>query len=118
MAHEIGIYKAARFTISVAAGSLLTKQAAPEGGPSWDVLQESTAAHDQLVLSAVQSDTGVEMINIKPMDLQPATTYSEVHSVYTGILGTATGAALMADGIDVQESPNSAAHILIITARQ
>jgi alpha-galactosidase len=117
MAREIEIYKAARLTISVAAGSLLTKQAAPEGGPSWDVLQESSAAHDQLVLSAVQSDTGVEMINIKPTDLQPATTY-EVHSVDTGILGTATGAALMTDGIDVQESPNSAAHILIISARQ
>ena len=117
MAREIGIYKAARLTISVAAGSLLTKQAAPEGGPSWDVLQESTAAHDQLVVSAVQSDTGVEMINIKPTDLQPDATY-EVHSVDSGILGTATGAALMTDGIDVQESPNSAAHILIITARQ
>ena len=30
----------------------------------------------------------------------------------------ATGAALMSDGIDVRGSPNSAAHILIITARQ
>ena len=96
---------------------MLTKQAAPEGGPSWDVLQESTAAHDQLVVSAVQSDTGVEMINIKPTDLQPATTY-DVQSVDTGVLGTATGAALMTDGIDVLQSPNTAAHILIITARQ
>jgi hypothetical protein len=41
-----------------------------------------------------------------------------VQSVDTGVLGTATGAALMSDGIDVQQSPNSAAHILIITARQ
>ena len=117
MAHEIDIYKAARLTISVAAGSLLTKQAAPEDGPSWDVLQESTAEHDQLVLSAVQSDTGVASINIKPTDLQSDTTY-EVQSVDSGMLGTATGAALMSGGIDVQESPNSAAHILIIRARQ
>ena len=41
-----------------------------------------------------------------------------MHSVDTGMLGTATGAALMTDGIDVLQSPNSAAHILIITARQ
>ena len=117
MGHEIDIYKAARATISVAAGSLLTKQAEPADGPAWDVLQESTAAHDQVVLSAVQSDSGVQKINIKPTSLQPGATY-DVQSVDRGLLGTATGTALMTDGIDVVQSPNSAAHILIITARQ
>ena len=106
-----------RGTLSVAAASLLTKQAAPEDGPSWDVLQESTAAHDQVVVSAVQSDAGVETINVKPTGLQPAITY-QVQSVDAGVLGTATGAALMTDGIDVVQSPASAAHILIITVRQ
>ena len=117
MAREIDIYKAARATISGASASLLTKQATPEDGPSWDVLQESTAAHDQVVLSAVQSDTGVQTINVKPTDLQPGTTY-QVQSVDTGILGTATGKVLMSGGIDILQSPNSAAHILILTARQ
>jgi hypothetical protein len=41
-----------------------------------------------------------------------------VQSVDTGILGTATGSALMTAGIDIIQSPNSAAHILIIVARQ
>ena len=117
MAHEIDIFKATRATLSVASASLLTKQAAPEGGPSWDVLQESTAAHDQVVLSAVQSDTGVPTINVKPTGLQPETIY-QVQSVDTGILGAATGSALMSGGIDIVQSPNSAAHILIITARE
>ena len=117
MAHEIDIYKATRDTVGGAAASLLTKQAEPEDGPSWDVLQESTAAHDQVVLNAVQSDSGVSTFNVKPTDLQPATTY-QVQSVDTGILGTATGAALMTGGIDILQSPNTAAHILIITARQ
>src|SRR2546421_9911707 len=40
MAHEIDIYKTMRATLSVAAGALLTKQAAASGGPAWDVLQE------------------------------------------------------------------------------
>ena len=66
MAREIAIYKAARATIALSAGSLLTRQAAPEDGPSWDVLQESTAGRDSVVLSAVQSDTGVQTINVKP----------------------------------------------------
>jgi alpha-galactosidase len=117
MAREIEIYKAARATLSTAAGSLLTRQAEEEDGPSWDVLQESTAEHDQIVLSAVQFNTGVETINVKPTDLQPATIY-EVQSVDTGVLGSATGKALMTDGIDVLQSANSAAHMLIITARQ
>jgi len=65
----------------------------------------------------VQSDNGVHTINIKPKGLLPATSY-QVQSVDIGVLGTATGAALMTAGIDVLQSPNSAAHILIITARQ
>ena len=117
MAHEIDIYKATRATVSVAAASLLTAKAAAIRGPSWDVLQESTAEHDQVILTAVQSDIGVQTIKIKPTDLQPGTTY-QVQSVDTGILGTATGTALMTGGIDVIQSPNTAAHILIITARQ
>jgi alpha-galactosidase len=117
MAHEVDIYKATRATVSVAAASLLTKQAAPEDGPSWDVLQESTAAHDQVVVSAVQSDDGVQTINVKPTGLQSETTY-QVQSVDTGMLGTATGAALMTSGIDIIQSPNTAAHILIITAKE
>jgi len=117
MAREVNIYKAARDTISVAAGSLLTRQAAPEDGPAWDVLQESSAEHDWVVVSAVQSDPGVSTINVKPTGLKPEATY-EVESVDSGFLGTATGTALMADGIDLRQSPNSAAHLLVIKARQ
>jgi hypothetical protein len=45
--------------------------------------------------------------------LRRQSTY-QVRSVDTGLLGTATGAELMTDGITIIESPNSAAHILII----
>jgi alpha-galactosidase len=117
MAREIAIYKTTRDTISSAAASLLTAQASPEAGPSWDVLQESTADHGQVLLSAVASDEGPATLNVKPTDLDPAATY-DVQSVDTGVLGTATGKALMSDGIDVTGSPASAAHILIIRARQ
>jgi len=117
MAHEVDIYKATRGTESAAAASLLTKQAEPENGPSWDVLQLSTAAHDHVVVNATQSDGGVQKVNLKPTDLLPGVTY-RVQSVDTGLLGTATGAALMSGGIDIVQSPNTAAHILILTARQ
>jgi hypothetical protein len=39
----------------------------------------------------------------------------QVQSVDTGVLGTASGDQLMTDGIDVVQSPNTAAHILILT---
>jgi alpha-galactosidase len=116
IAHEIDIYKAMRETLSVAAAALLTKQATSEDGPAWDVLQESTPANGELVISAFQQDEGATTFTVKPTGLQPRTLY-QVQSVDTGFLGAATGAELMADGISVVQSPTSAAHILIIRAQ-
>jgi hypothetical protein len=104
-----------RQTLSVAAAALLSGQAAAENGPAWDVLQESAAENDQLLISAFQSDEGVQKVTVKPTGLQPLTTY-QVTSVDTGVLGTATGADLMMSGIEIVESPNTAAHILIVRA--
>jgi alpha-galactosidase len=115
IAREIAIYKTMRQTLSVAAAALLSGQAAAENGPAWDVLQESAAENDQLLISAFQSDEGVQKVTVKPTGLQPLTTY-QVTSVDTGVLGTATGADLMMSGIEIVESPNTAAHILIVRA--
>jgi len=117
ISREIAIYKAIRGTLSVSAAALLTKQAAVADGPAWDVLQEATPSSDALVVSAFQSDTGVRTFNVKPTGLQRGVTY-QVQSVDTGVLGTATGAALMTGGIALTQSPNSAAHMLIISVKQ
>jgi predicted ribosome-associated RNA-binding protein Tma20 len=53
---------------------------------------------------------------VKPAGLDPSTVY-DVTSVDVGVIGTATGADLMADGIEVRQSSHSAAHILIVTAK-
>jgi hypothetical protein len=66
-----------------------------------------------VVVSAFQVDEGVEEMLIKPVGLRRRSTY-QVRSVDAGDLGTATGAELMTDGILVLESPNSAAHILVL----
>jgi alpha-galactosidase len=117
MATEIGVYKLMRSPVSTASAGLLTKQAEAENGPPWDVLQESTSASGQVVVSAFQFDTGVSTFNVKPLGLLPQATY-DVTSVDSGPLGSASGEALMSRGIDVVQSPASAAHILILTARQ
>jgi alpha-galactosidase len=116
IAREIAIYKAIRGTLSGAAAALLTRQAMTVNPPAWDVLQESASA-DQFVIGAFQSDEGVRTFNVKPSGLQADVSY-HVQSVDAGMLGTATGRELMDGGIDVVQSPNSAAHILIITVRQ
>jgi hypothetical protein len=116
MANEIVIYKAMRATIGAASATLLSPQAQTTNGPAWDVLQELVAGAEQLLVTAVQSDVGVHYINVKPARLEPGATY-DVQSVESGLLGTATGADLMANGIDLLQSPASAAHVLVITAQ-
>ena len=81
------------------------------------MLQETASDDRQAVLCAFQSNQSVDRITIRPTGLDPTVTY-QVQSVDTGVLGTATGADLMTDGIEVRQSPNTAAHILIITAKQ
>jgi alpha-galactosidase len=117
MSREIAIYKSMRAMVTAGAGALLTRQAAAENGPPWDVLQQTTPDGQQLVVCAVQSDDGVQKFTVHPKDLDAGTTY-QVLSVDAGVLGTATGADLMANGIDLLQSPASAAHILIVTAKQ
>jgi alpha-galactosidase len=116
MSHEIDIYKVMRDTLSSAASTLLTAQAAVQDGPAWDVLQESVSDGRQALVCAFQTDDGVRAINVKPAGLAAAATY-EVRSADTGVLGTATGADLMEHGIDLVQSPNTAAHILFLKAR-
>jgi len=116
MTREIDIYKSVRTVLGGAAGSLLSPQAAADNGPAWDVLQEAASGSGETLLHVFQSDTGVVNVNVKPTGLTPDTRY-EVRSVDTGVLGTASGADLMAHGIDVLQSPNSAAHLLIIEAK-
>jgi len=69
-----------------------------------------------VLLSAFQTDQSVHKINIKPMGLDESALYL-VRSVDTGVLGIATGASLMTNGVDVLQSPNTAAHILILRAQ-
>jgi hypothetical protein len=115
LAAEIAIYKATR-TSTAAHSMLLTAQAKATGGPTWDVMQETAAGGKQVVIFAFQSDAAASKINVKPSGLGAQTTY-DIRSVDSGLLGTATGSDLTAQGIDILESPKSRAHILTLTAK-
>jgi alpha-galactosidase len=116
MSKEIAIYKSMRGMVTGGAGALLTRQAAAQNGPSWDILQQTTADAQQVVVCAVQSDDGVQTFTVRPKELDAGTMY-QIVSVDAGPLGAATGADLMADGIELLRSAYSAAHILIVSAK-
>jgi len=115
MAREIELFKRTRDALSTAAGALLTAQASPNGGPSWDIFQATASDNQSIVISAFQNDSAVRKVLFRPVGLRPRTVY-EIRSVDAGSLGTATGAELMTDGIMILESPHSAAHVLVLTA--
>ncbi len=113
ISREIQIYKELRDSLGAAAGSLLNEQAAVVDGPAWDVFQSASPGGRTVVLSAIQWDDAVGEHIVTPVGLRPESTY-DIESVDAGVLGTATGAELMADGIMVMQSPDTAAHILIL----
>jgi alpha-galactosidase len=99
-----------------ATGRILSPQARAIGGPGWDVFQETAAGAQQVLIFAVQSDPGVTSVTVKPIGL-PSDTRYEVRSADVGVLGVATGEELAISGIDLLQSPISAAHLLILTAQ-
>jgi alpha-galactosidase len=115
MSHEIAIYKSLRAALGTASSVLLTQQTSLNSGQDWDVLQTTAPGSNVLVVYVFQDGEGSGKINVIPVDLLPAANYV-VYSVDTGLLGTATSDDITANGIDVIESPRSAAHILTITA--
>jgi hypothetical protein len=78
------------------------------------VLQEATSDGHQMLLWAVQSNDGVDTITVRPTGLDATRRY-EVRSIERGVLGTATGAELMTNGVELNASASSAAHILILS---
>jgi alpha-galactosidase len=113
LASEIAIYKRLRDVVRGASGSLLTDQVEPEGGPAWDALQEVDRESGDAIIFAFQNDGAVSGVVVRPRQLEPATEYA-IATLDGEPLTTATGAELMADGIDIPESFESAARVLLL----
>jgi alpha-galactosidase len=114
MALEIQTYKELRPTLVEATGTLLTRQAQRESGPSWDVFQSTDLHAAHVILYAFQLDGEVGMMTVRPIDLQPDATYL-VEAIDFGRIGTASGNELMLDGIEVFPLHNTNAQILTLS---
>jgi hypothetical protein len=84
----------------------------PAQGPAWDASEEVSDS-GAAVIRAFQSDPGTVTFRAVPANLDSTAVY-EVRSVDSGIFGRATGAEIMADGIDLTMSPTSAAHLIVL----
>jgi alpha-galactosidase len=113
IAAEIAIYKTTRSTLSDGSATLLSEQASASNPPPWDVLQETST--DGTALLYAFENTGVRntTTTVTPKGLIPDMTY-EVRSADSGLLGQATGADLMASGVELVQSATSASHLLMI----
>ena len=113
---EAGIadYKAIRDIVANADATLLSAQA-PVAEDAWEVLQELAEGRASAVIMAYKGDARDGRIVVRPRQLIPDATY-DVRSLDAGPLGSATGADLMSDGIELNHAGGSRAHILILTS--
>ena len=113
LAREIAVYKSIRDIQRDASAILLSGQAAPTGGPAWDAIEELAAATGEAVIFAFQQDGAIPSVAVQPRGL----TQDAIYTITTAdgeLLGSARGEDLTRDGITIEESLESAAHVLVL----
>lgn len=110
---EIRIYKAIRDTISGASATLLTPQVSDGEPGSWDVLQEIDFTSGASILFAYEHASGNARIRVHPQGLRTGTLY-DVVSMENGSTMRVAAADLAADGIDIDASDGTRAHIITL----
>jgi alpha-galactosidase len=114
LADEIARYKTIRSIVADANATLLTAQA-PLTADGWDVLQEVTVDATAAVVFAFKDADDPGSHRVRPRALLADTIY-DVESFDAGPMGSATGAALMRDGIEVMHAGGSRAHVVVLRA--
>jgi alpha-galactosidase len=108
---EIQIYKDIRDTVSGASATLLTPQVSEDDQSHWDVLQETDFASGISLVFAYQNVAGADHVHVHPQGLRPDTRYTLL-SVDGESFEPATGSDLVANGIRIDASTGSRAHII------
>jgi alpha-galactosidase len=113
----IGLYKSVRDVLAAADAIVLGLPADPADTSRWDAVEELDASTGNAVIFAFRGDSAPERTTVRPIGLSADALY-DVASADSGRLGTATGADLMRDGIDIVDGPASRAHVLTLTVVQ
>ena len=110
---QIAVYKTLRALLRDSSARLLTDQAAAGGGPSWDAVQQLATASGNSVIYAFQNDASAPRISLQPERLESDATYT-VSTLDGTVLRQTAGAELMSGGIEIDSSPDSSAHVLLL----
>jgi alpha-galactosidase len=120
VADQIALYKRIRPILQQSGSVLLSRQAttAPEAVWSgWDAIQHLSPRTRESVVLAFKTVEGPESAVIKVRGLL-ADAWYDVESADHGLLGTATGADLMDQGIQIDGSGSSRSYVLIFRRHQ
>ncbi|MFI5179126.1 MAG: glycoside hydrolase family 36 protein, partial [Vicinamibacterales bacterium] len=110
------LFSAVRDIGAGASAVLLTPPADPSDTTRWDALEELDASSGNAVVFAFRGDAAPDWFTVSPRNLVADATY-EVWSADAGLIGTARGADLMANGIAILDAGGSRAHVLkLLTA--
>ena len=82
----------------------------------WDVVEHLATRTGDAIVMAYDTLDGPDRVLVKLKGLRPDAVY-DVESADYGMLGSVRGSELMADGIEIQTSSISRAHVLILRAR-
>jgi alpha-galactosidase len=112
----VRLFSALRDVGAGAAAVLLTPPADPNDAGRWDAIEELDASSGNAVVFAFRGDAAPDRFTVSPRNLVGDATY-EVWSADGGLVGTAQGADLMANGIAILDAGGSRAHVLkLLTA--
>jgi hypothetical protein len=115
VAAEVATAKAIRAAVPAAASFMLTDQAQADGGGEFDAVQLfSPAARTSAVF--VYASDGIDWFTVRLKGLEPETRYL-ISTVWGEELAEATGAALMATGVEIVNTSDSGAQVVLFTPR-
>lgn len=112
IAAEVALYKRLRDGLRQGSGRLLTEQVAG-GAPSWDAVQVRSGSSGTVTVFAFQNDAGVPSVLVQPEGLDSGATYL-IRQSDGAVVGSAVGADIIDNGLTIDESPASAAHIVVL----
>jgi alpha-galactosidase len=114
----IGLYKGVRGVLANADAILLGSPVDPADHSQWDAVEELDSSTGDAVIFAFRGESAPSRTTLRPRGLVADALY-EVASADAGRLWSGSGADLMRDGIEVDDSPVSRAHVLtVLTIRQ
>jgi alpha-galactosidase len=115
IAAEIAMAKAIRGAVPAAASFMPTDQARADGGGEFDAVQWFSPAARTSALFVFAGD-GIDWFTVRLKGLEPETQYL-ISTVWGQELAEATGADLMARGVDIINASDSGAQVVLVTPR-